>query len=119
MQLIIALSVAAEVVLVIAAWYVIRRRPVQPAWRFHTARISLILLSGASGAFIFHLLSGLFEWSYLARGPFDRFVGVCFAATVLAVLLSAFAKGFVRFAIASAGIVVAYLWLLVAAWSWM
>src|SRR5258708_5075398 len=116
---IILLPALASVVLVVAAWYSIRRRLITPAWCLRVSYASLILVSATSGAFMFHLLSCLADWAYLPRGPFDRFVEVCFLSTLLALLMSAFAKGFVRFALASAGIVVAYLWLLVGAWSFI
>jgi hypothetical protein len=114
---IIVLLAVVDVALVVAAWYAIRRQLILPTWRLRVSYGSLALLSATSGAFVFHLLSSLANWDYLPRGPFDQFVDVCFLSALGAVLMAAFAKGFVRFAAASAGIVVAYLWILVAAWS--
>jgi hypothetical protein len=113
-------AMATNAGLVIAAWYAIRRRRIQPVWRHRVSQTSLVLLSITSAAFCYHLLSSVADWVYLLpRGPFDVFVEVCLIVAVLAVIISAFAKGFVRCAIASAGIVMAYLWLLVGALSWM
>src|SRR5689334_7270147 len=119
MQIIVILLLVIAVILVIAAWIVIQRRLIQPACRLRASQGSVVFLSATLTAFIFHLLTGLANWAYLPRGPFDRFVEICLLLTLLAVVMSAFAKGFVRCAIAVAGIAVGYLWILVAAWSWM
>ena len=119
MRLLTVLVTLPGVVLVSLAWRSLHRKRIYPTWRHWLSQFSLVLISASLAAFFYHLLTALFDWGYLPRGPFDDFVEISFLAAGLSVFTGAFAKGFVRCTSLIVGSAVAYLWLLVAAWSWI
>ena len=80
----------------------------------------LLVVGAASGlAFLFHLGSGVVGWTYLPRGPFDDFVRLCLWVSFLPLAAVVIGKGGLRVFPVVGTLGVSWLWVLVAAYSFI
>jgi hypothetical protein len=70
-------------------------------------------------AFVFHLGTGFVGWTYLPRGPFDDFVWICIWISHLPLAAVVIGKGGLRVFPALGALGVTWLWVLVAAYSFI
>jgi hypothetical protein len=116
----VAISLIVALALLIAAWLSHAAvRATLTKWRRRLVTASLWLFTATSFALLLDLLAAVFDWAFLSRAAFELFVLSCFTITILAFFLALFGKGLLRCSCAGGTFVLAYLWALVAAWSWI
>jgi hypothetical protein len=115
------LSIAVVVVgLVVAAWLSRTGASTNlPSWRAKAADVALIFVTLATAGFLVHLASVIAGWPPISRPVFDFAVLSFLIVSALAFLFALFGKGFSRCSSVAGSVMVGYLWLLVAAWSWI
>jgi hypothetical protein len=87
------------------------------SWRGRIMVVLLCVLGATAMAFLFHVGSGAVGWTYLKRGTFDDFVRVVLWASLLPIAAALVGRGALRFFAAIGAFGVAWLWLLVGAYS--
>jgi len=89
------------------------------SWRGRTLAALLMVGAATALAFLFHLGSGVVGWTYLRRGPFDDFVCLCLRGSTLPLAAVVIGRGPLRVFPVVGALGVSWLWLLVAAYSWI
>jgi hypothetical protein len=89
------------------------------SWRGRSLVVLLCVLGATALAFLFHVGSSEIGWTYLKRGPFDEFVGIVLQASLLPIAAAVIGRGALRVFPVIGALGVAWLWLLVAAYSFI
>ena len=89
------------------------------SWRGKVLPILFAVIGLTLLAFAFHVGTGIVGWTCLRRGPFDDFVRLCFWVSLIPTLAIVVGKGPLRLFPAIAAFGAWWLWLLVAAASFI